>query len=87
MGVGATVVVVLVLIVTSVVHVPDVRTEGSKLGPHVAAFSEWGPVFRIDLLFVPGNTGLLLHDGTFGSAIHKYNDNPASLTSYDNDPR
>ena len=87
MGVGAVVAVGLVLIVTGVIELPDVRTEDTKAGPANAAFSEWGPVFRIDVLFVPGNAALLLHDGTFGSAMHKYNDNPKSLTSYDKDPR
>ena len=86
-GVGVAVGAVLLLVVTSVVTLPDVRTEGTKTGPEVAAFSEWGPVFRIDVLFVPGDVGLLLHDGTFGSAMHKYDDNPAALKGYDSDPR
>ncbi len=87
MGLGGVVAVALVLIVAGVITLPDVRTEDTKAGPANAAFSEWGPVFRIDVLFVPGNAALLLHDGTFGSAMHKYNDNPKSLTSYDKDPR
>ena len=77
----------LLLIVTNVFNLPDVRTEGHKRGPEVATYSEWGPVFRIDVLFVPGNTALLLHDGALGSAMHEYNDDPSSLTSYDSDPR
>ncbi len=79
LGVGVAVGAVLLLIVTSVVTLPDVRTEDTKTGPEVAAFSEWGPVFRVDVLFVPGDVGLLLHDGTFGSAMHKYDDNPAAV--------
>ncbi|MGZ6963234.1 MAG: hypothetical protein ACXVKA_03360 [Acidimicrobiia bacterium] len=87
MGLGAAVGVLLVLIVTSVIDLPDVRTEGTKAGPANAAFSDWGPVFRVDVLFVPGDAALLLHDGTFGSAMHKYNDDPSTLTRYDSDPR
>ena len=87
MGAGVAVGVVLLLVVTDVIGLPDVRPESTKTGPEVAAFSEWGPVFRIDVLFLPNNTALLLHDGTFGSAMHKYNDDPASQTSYDTDSR
>ena len=88
MGLGAVVAVFLVLVVTGVIELPDIRTEDTKAGPENAAFSEWGPVFRVDVLFVPpGNAALLLHDGTFGSAMHAYNGNPKSLTSYDKDPR
>ncbi len=87
MGLGAVVGVFLILIVTSVITLPDVRTEDTKAGPANAAFSDWGPVFRVDVLFVPGNQALLLHDGTFGSALHKYNDDPTTLGRYDQDPR
>lgn len=94
MGLGVATGIVLVLIVTSVFSLPDVKTEATKSGPENAAFSEWGPVFRIDVLFVPppdarpnDKGALLLHDGTFGSAMYKYDGNPQSLTRYDTDPR
>jgi hypothetical protein len=94
MGLGAAVGAVLILIVTNVITLPDVRTEDTKAGPENAAYSDWGPVFRIDVLFVPPpaddptNKGaLLLHDGTFGSAMHEFDGNAKALTRYDTDPR
>ena len=87
MGVDAIVAVLLLVVVTGGVTLPDVRTEATKQGPEVAAYSAWGPVFRIDVLFLPNRSALLLHDGTFGSAMHEYDGNPAGLTIYDSDPR
>jgi spermidine synthase len=94
LGLGAGVSVVLLLLVTSVVSLPDVRTEATKAGPDNAAFSEWGPVFRVDVLFVPppdarpdDEAALLLHDATFGSRMNKYDGDPKSLTRYDTEPR
>ena len=79
---------------TGVVTLPDVRTEDTKAGPENAAFSEWGPVFRVDVLFVPPpddrpdeEAALLLHDGTFGSAMNKFDGDAEALTRYDTDPR
>ena len=90
MGLGAVVGVLLVLIVTSVIDLPDVRTEDTKAGPANAAFSDWGPVFRVDVLFVPPDDAgtLLLHDGTFGSGDAQVQRRSATtLTRYDTDPR
>jgi spermidine synthase len=93
-GIGAVAGIVLLLIVVGVVSLPDVRTEDTKNGPDNAAFSEWGPVFRVDVLFVPPpdarpgeEAALLLHDGTFGSAMHKFDGDFKALTRYDSDPR
>jgi len=93
MGVGAAVGIVLVLILT-VFSLPDVRTEDTKAGPENAAYSDWGPVFRVDVLFVPPpedrpdhRNALLLHDGTFGSAMNEFDGDAKSLTHYDKDPR
>ena len=80
-------------IVTSVFSLPDVRTEDTKAGPENAAFSDWGPVFRVDVLFVrrprtgPTTAALLLHDGTFGSAMNEFDGDAEALTHYDTDPR
>jgi spermidine synthase len=94
MGLGGVVAVALILVVTGVFELPDVRTEDTKAGPENAAFSEWGPVFRVDVLFVPppdarpgDEAALLLHDGTFGSRMNKYDGDPKSLTRYDTEPR
>src|SRR5262249_9673574 len=72
MGAGIAIGVVLLIVVTNVVTLPDVRTESTKSNPKVVAYSDWGPVFRIDVVFFPNDSALLLHDGTFGSAMHKY---------------
>ncbi len=65
---------------------PDVRPEAGKLGASGAAYSEWGPVFRVDVIDF-GENALLLHDGTFGSGIWRFDGNAAGLTRFDVDPR
>ncbi len=94
MGLGAATTLVLVLIVTNAFTLPDVNPEKQKTGAGQSSFSEWGPVFRVDVEFVPppandptDRSALLLHDGALGSAMHAYNDNPKSLGRYDSDPR
>ena len=68
-----------------------VRPEASKIdsrGPgHL--YSEWGPVFRVDVLeFAPDSDDkLLVHDGTFGSGIHRFDGDPSTLGKYETDPR
>lgn len=86
-GGAVALVVLLGLLGTGVVTLPDVRTEETKLKADHADFSEWGPVFRVDALPVPGDAHILLHDGTFGSGFYKYDGNPKGLTRYDSDPR
>jgi hypothetical protein len=68
---------------------PDVRPEDSKLSPDGAVFSEWGPVFRVDVVdYAPDAPNrLLLHDGTYGSGIWEFDGNLAGLTRYDTDSR
>ncbi|HET9728177.1 MAG TPA: hypothetical protein VFR41_02090, partial [Acidimicrobiia bacterium] len=68
---------------------PDVYTETGKEHAPVSLYSAWGPVFRVDVVRVPGGDDsnyLLLHDGTFGSGIHRFNGDPATL-DYSKDPR
>lgn len=86
-GISLALVLLLGLAGTGVIALPDVRTEQTKGKADDADFSEWGPVFRVDALKMPTNNYLLLHDGTFGSALNPYDGNPKSLTRYDNDPR
>jgi hypothetical protein len=70
---------------------PDVRVEERKWDPSGAVFSEWGPVFRVDVIqFEPGPTPenrLLLHDGTFGSGIWHFDGDIDAQTRFDTDPR
>jgi spermidine synthase len=59
--------------------------------------SDWGPVFRVDAQPVPqtregwqppgGNAWLLIHDGTYGAGMHRWNGDAAGLTYFDTDPR
>ena len=70
---------------------PDPRPEASKVQPPDGGseFSDWGPVFRVDVAPVPGreDSKWLVHDGTYGSAIHEFDGDVESLTRFDADPR
>jgi hypothetical protein len=70
-------------------RLPDVHTERGKIGGPGASYSEWGPVFRVDVaeLAADSDTALLLHDGTFGSALHRWDGDVSALSRYDADPR
>jgi spermidine synthase/MFS family permease len=48
---------------------------------------DWSALFRVDALQFSPDSYLLFHDGLAGSAIYRYNGDPASLTRFDNDPR
>jgi hypothetical protein len=69
---------------------PDVRPEDRKLAADGAVFSEWGPVFRVDVVQFepdPPPNRLLLHDGTFGSGIWRFGGDRDELTRFDTDSR
>jgi hypothetical protein len=87
---GALVALTAVLVVVNGV-LPDIRPEDSKVQPPDAGFeaSGWGPVFRVDVGPVPGREDMkwLIHDATYGSAIHAFDGDPESLTRFDTDPR
>src|SRR5690349_21825967 len=78
---SAIVVVLLLIPVAAQSVLPAIRTEDQKAHAPVSAASGWGPVFRVEVVQVPGNDQdyLLLHDGTFGSGIHTFNGDPASI--------
>ena len=86
-GAGIVLVAVLAPLVVGLIELPDVRTEATKGRNDHAAYSRWGPVFRVDVVPVSPNASLLLHDGTLGSAMFRYNGDPATLTRYKSDPR
>ena len=50
---------------------------------------EWGPVFRVDVVELEPDADdkLLVHDGTFGSGIHRFDGDPTLGRSYETDPR
>jgi hypothetical protein len=89
--VGSVVTIALAGVVASSDVLPDVRVEDTKLDTRGALFSEWGPVFRVDVLqfFADQPDRLLVHDGTFGSGIRNWDGNIDSLSRYqfDKDPR
>lgn len=65
----------------------DVLPEARKADPEHAAYSEWGPVFRVDVAEIRPELKSLFHDGSFGSAIYRFDGNPADETRFDEDPR
>ncbi|HCS17968.1 MAG TPA: hypothetical protein DIW45_09580, partial [Erythrobacter sp.] len=67
--------------------VPDrTKTMSPQNKPEVL-FSQWSPVFRVDVLknfqYKPGDPLLLSHDGMWGSVIPRYDGTRASLARYD----
>lgn len=84
----------LVVAVAFTSLLPDVRPEDTKFVGSNSIYSEWGPVFRVDVGSrvsdpqTPGvDANLLAHDGTFGSALYQFDGNVDALTRYDNDAR
>jgi spermidine synthase len=65
---------------------PDPVRDRVKGAEAEAIFSRWSPVFRVDVVPVPGTdppTNFLVHDGTLGSSMLQYDGNPDSLGRYD----
>jgi hypothetical protein len=81
----------VVLLLVGVVRrssLPDVKVEATKVGSQDDLYSDWGPVFRVDVMnFGDTNSHLLIHDGTFGSGIHQFNGDASTLGQYATDPR
>jgi hypothetical protein len=80
---------VLLAGVTSEDRLPSVRVESTKLDGRGSLYSEWGPVFRVDVVeFAPDAANrLLVHDGTYGSGIWRFDGDVDSLDRYDTDSR
>ena len=83
----------VVLLVLGVVKgaLPDVRPEATKVQRPKEGweYSAWGPVFRVDVgpVFGRADAKWLIHDATYGSAIHQFDGNPKSQTRFNDDPR
>jgi spermidine synthase len=90
-GLSAIATVALLVPVLAQSVLPDIRTEDRKEHAPVTEASDWGPVFRVEVISPPGSDGsnvLLLHDATFGSRINRWDGNPASMADYyAKDPR
>ncbi len=85
----AVVAVLVVLTVLGESALPTLRTENSKVPNSGNESTGWGPVFRVDVRETPEFTAgkLLVHDGTYGSAIYRFDGDVAGLTRFDDDPR
>jgi hypothetical protein len=70
---------------------PDMETDALKtIAPETETlFSRWSPVFRIDVTGVPDNPAMhvIHHDGLWGSSIHRFDGDLASLSRFDKDER
>jgi hypothetical protein len=68
---------------------PDIVPDDEKIAvdPGPGVYSDWGPVFRVQTQPYPTGSWVLIHDGTWGAAMHPWDGNVASLTRYDQDPR
>jgi MFS family permease len=64
---------------------PAQRTDSLKAD--LGDSGKWSALFRVDVLDVGNDQKLLYHDGLVGSAIHRWDGNPASLGRFDSDPR
>ena len=89
LGIGAVILVVLAAGVVAPSLLPTLQLDAVKenVAGKENVVSEWSPVFRVDAVQVNEDTKLLYHDGTPGSAIYRYDGDPASLTRFDTDPR
>jgi hypothetical protein len=89
MVVSVLVAVVLAAGVSSEDLLPTVRVESTKLDGRGSLYSDWGPVFRVDVVeFAPDPPNrLLIHDGTYGSGIWRFDGDLSSLDRYDTDSR
>lgn len=95
LSIAATAALAIVVVANGVL--PEVVTETGKAGSrqHIARngpaeFSDWGPVFRVDVL---GNGSpdeeqkILAHDGSYGSGIHRFDGDAEALTHYRTEAR
>ncbi|MFM7509419.1 MAG: hypothetical protein ACKO5A_07705, partial [Actinomycetota bacterium] len=92
---GAFVLVLLVPTFAPAV-LPDIRPEDTKVQPGPdRVFSDWGPVFRVDVNEIPPEVNpeisdqikVLVHDGTPGSGLIRLDGAPGEETRFANDPR
>ncbi len=50
-------------------------------------FSQWSPIFRVDVIPESKDLDLILHDGLPGSGLHRFNGDAATQKQFDTDPR
>ncbi|MBI3767353.1 MAG: hypothetical protein HY271_02540 [Deltaproteobacteria bacterium] len=93
---GAPVAVALLIGILHPALLPEpVPDELKTMSPQRSAntkyyFSAWSPVFRIDVMDSPFDTGnryVINHDGIIGSTLHRFDGNLSSLKRFDHDSR
>jgi MFS family permease len=69
-------------------HLPDVVPDRIKTEATGSLYSRWSPVFRVDVMPTPvPQVYFLIHDGTLGSSMMRYDGNPSSLAHFDVEDR
>ena len=71
-------------------HLPDPVRDPVKGKESNPIFSAWDPVFRVDVVPVPGTdpeVRFLVHDGTIGSSLIEFDGDVGSLARYDDSDR
>jgi spermidine synthase len=64
-------------------RLPDVTPDKIKLAP-AGFFYRWNPVFRVDLVPMPGdNFMFLVHDGTRSAGMHRWDGKQESLAEFE----
>lgn len=88
-GVGIVGLVVLSLGVASESLTPYIEVEEQKLETRGGLYSDWGPVFRVDVTEYAADAPsyFLIHDGTWGSGIHRFDGDATKLDKYATDSR
>ena len=85
-GLGVLVLTILPIAVPDLL--PQIRTERVKSMTEIdLEYSEWGPVFRVDVQTELFGRHLLYHDGLLGSNILSYDGELSDLTHFEEDPR
>ena len=81
--------VALAVLVVADEVLPSVRPEDGKLQVPTTLSTQWGPVFRVDVVAVPNvdDNRLLIHDGTYGSGIWEWDGDVSTLGRYQTDTR
>ena len=71
--------------------IPEPQKTLGNYNPAVdpVVFSEWSPVFRIDVMETPWRPDikLVIHDGQLGSGLHRFDGDLTHLSAFESDPR
>jgi hypothetical protein len=67
---------------------PEQRADTTKaFRDSRVVYSKWSALFRVDVSEATAEQRFLLHDGLLGSAIHRYDGDPSTLTRFATDER